>query len=177
MFQKVGNRKVVSDDGFSIEFVGRHDLIYREQEKLLKFYIEDWKPKADILVDATGVLRDTGTPLEEVRRVVSNITSALKYLGLTVTVHGTQEYATGSGAATEYTVRLQKPATIEYSEGDHVYLVEGEKGWISTKIRVKSKSLNREWRTPHSDETISEEKLNSILERIRTALRDIVVFE
>ena len=66
MFQKVGNRKVVSDDGYSIEFVGLNDLI-----------------------------------------------------------------------------------------------VEGEKGWISTKIRVKTKSLNRAWHTPHSDETISEEKLNS----------------
>lgn len=68
MFQKVGNRKVVSDDGYSIEFVGLNDLIYREQEKSLRFYVEDWKPKADILLDATVVLRDTGTPLDEVRR-------------------------------------------------------------------------------------------------------------
>lgn len=81
MFQKVGNRKVVSDEGYSIEFVGRHDLIYSEQEKSLKFYIEPWKPKSDVLLDATGVARETGTPVDEVRRIISNITSALKYLG------------------------------------------------------------------------------------------------
>lgn len=136
MFQKVGNRKVVSDNGFSMGVVERHDLIYREQEKSLKFYIEDWKPKADILLDATGVLRDTGTPLDEVRRIVSNMTSALKYLGLTVSVHGTDGHTKGGGAATEYTVRLQKPGMIEYSEGDHIYIVEGEKGAISNRIRV-----------------------------------------
>lgn len=175
MFQKIGNRKVASDDGYSIEFVGRNDLIYREHEKSLKFYVEDWKPKADILLDATGVLKETGTPLDEVRRIVSSITSALEYLGLTVCAHGIGKGA--SEATTEYTVRLQKPATIEYSEGDRIYLVEGEKGAISEKIRVKTKSLNRKWRAPNSDEAISEEKLKEILERIKAAFRDIVIFE
>lgn len=177
MFEKVGNRKVVSDDGYSIEFVGRHDLIYREREKSLKFYVEDWKPKADILLDATGVLRDTGTPLDEVRKLVSNITSALEYLGLTVSVHGTSGHTKGSGAANEYTVRLQKPGTFEYSEGDRVYLVEGKKAAISNKIRVETKNLDHVWRAPHSDETISEEKLKEILERVKAAFKNIVLVD
>jgi len=175
MFHKVSNRRVVSDDGYSIEIVGRHDLIYQEQKRSLKFYVEDWKPKADILVDATGVLRETGITRDQVRRIVSNITSALKHIGLTACVHGFGEHV--GGAATEYTVRLQKPASIEYSEGSRVYVVEGEKAAFSKKIRVKTKNLGRAWRPPHSDETISEEKLKEILERLNKALRDILVFE
>lgn len=173
MLHKVNNRRVDSDDGYSIEIVGRHDLIYQEGERSLKFYVEDWKPKADILVDATGVLKETGLAREEVRRIVSNITSALKYMGLTACVHGFGEHA--GGAATEYTVRLQKPASIEYAEGGRIYLVEGEKAAFSKNIRVKKKNLGRAWRPPHSDETISEEKLQEILDRVKAAFKNIVL--
>lgn len=95
MFQKVGNRKIVSDEGYAVELVGRHDLIYQEGSKSLKFYVESWKPKADILLDTSGAQdalagEESLNPLakEEMQRIVSNIIAALGHMDLTVCVHG-----------------------------------------------------------------------------------------
>lgn len=112
MFEKVGNRKVASDEGFSIELLGRHDLVYQEHGKSLKFYVEDWKPKADILVDTNGVKTigqmETSVTLspQDMLRIVSNITGALNFLGLSVCVHEPTAHGKQGGPALEQVVVL-----------------------------------------------------------------------
>jgi hypothetical protein len=88
--------KVVSDEGFSVELVGRGGIIYREPPREIRVDSETLAlgGRFDVVIYANSI-RNWGEPYGQVpiepnerRQIVDNIRRALEFRGLRIDVEG-----------------------------------------------------------------------------------------
>jgi len=180
VFKKIGPNTVNCSEGYTVELVGRNELEYREAEgRAIRFYVESWAPRADILLDTTSPMNASGHLLnsleltkKETAKAVGRIIVALKFMGLEVHLKETP-----SSSIAKYSVRHQIDGIIEYREGDYVFRCRSEVTPLSKTLRVKLQRARASWDPPHDHEAITEAKLQEIAKRVQSSLRAKTVIE
>jgi hypothetical protein len=96
MFTWLNKQGVRSDKGFEVQFTGRFDAQYREDDKVVSLHVEDGTSGglAAIIVDPRAFKRwDSGVPIEPAKQaeLFQNLRDAMDFQGLKLVIEAAEE--------------------------------------------------------------------------------------